>query len=324
MWEADDPAGDRRMDRCLAVVAPAGRDRDLSAWTWSSGGPEMPPLASYLLEAAVLRHHLREGRLHVRSGSGRAQAEELISRVTTTMGDVRDSGRIPDPRELDTISVPLLRLQAEELGLLRRAAELRGRRHSVAIATRNMAAYTGDGQAAGLFADDRDLARWLDRELDNEAVRLDLTRQQAVAAAALTDQLVQRGLQQRQERVALVVTAVLGAVLMALAAIQSLQFTFPIADPLKPAAVATLTTGALLLPAVSLPYPARSRRWLLAVVVSAGALFGASCGWLVAAAVARATGAPVHSAGTALVVLSGVLLGAGATVLRMKPTHRSS
>ncbi|MFC6090998.1 CATRA conflict system CASPASE/TPR repeat-associated protein [Saccharothrix lopnurensis] len=55
LWEPE--AGPAEV-RDVVVLADVHEDAELTAWTWSRGKPEMPRLARYLLQAAVLRHHI--------------------------------------------------------------------------------------------------------------------------------------------------------------------------------------------------------------------------------------------------------------------------
>lgn len=56
MWEVG--ADDDRQRRLL-ILAPPGGEPDLSAWSWSRGDAHLPPLARWLLHAALIRYHER-------------------------------------------------------------------------------------------------------------------------------------------------------------------------------------------------------------------------------------------------------------------------
>lgn len=60
--------------------------------------------------------------------------------------DIAATGRDPDVDALLDASVPLVALQARELGLVDRTSRLRELRIAAAIAATNMAAYAGDDQ----------------------------------------------------------------------------------------------------------------------------------------------------------------------------------
>ena len=62
------------------------------------------------------------------------------------------------------------------------------------------------------------------------------------------DQLVSRGMQDRRERFDLALTGVIGAILMVLAAMQSLKLEFTLRKPLLGAVVSGLGAAALLVP----------------------------------------------------------------------------
>ncbi len=66
------------------------------------------------------------------------------------------------------------------------------------------------------------LAGWRSESLDDDATYLEAAQERTRQVGVLTDQLVQRGQQRRQERFNLGLTGVIGAILRSLAAIQSL------------------------------------------------------------------------------------------------------
>ena len=121
-------------------------------------------------------------------------------------------------------------------------------RRTVEIAARNMAAYAGPEEPTGLVADDAALASWTVRQLDNDATYLEAALDRARSVATLFDQLVRRGMQDRRERFNLGLTGIVGAVLMALAAMQSLKLEFTLPKPLLGGVVCGLAAVALLVP----------------------------------------------------------------------------
>ena len=166
VWEAGDgetgePAWEGRTDRRIAVLAPADRDAQLSAWTWSRGR-RLTPFARYLLHAAKVRFALR-----VRATSPSRALRQEADRLARQLEPVLAAGRGTD---VDVARTD--RLRALESRLDRVRAWLTDLRTAVRIAARNMDEHAGAEQAAGLFADDRDLADWLDRQLGNDLAHL--------------------------------------------------------------------------------------------------------------------------------------------------------
>ncbi|MDT0353623.1 CATRA conflict system CASPASE/TPR repeat-associated protein [Pseudonocardia charpentierae] len=320
VWEVPDPAQtawDTRAARRLIVVAPADGDDQLSAWTWSRGTPELTPLASYLLHAAKLRYELR-----VRAA---AMVRDLRVSVDAEIGpllrltDEVATGRDPDVRALSAASARLVKLQAGDLGLANRSSRLREMRRTVEIAARNMAAYRGPEQPTGLIDDDAGLADWAARQLDNDVTYLEAALDRTRSVVALADQLVQRGLQDRRERFNLGLTGVVGAVLMVLAAMQSLKLEFTLPKPLLAGVVSGLGALALLVPALLVRLAAPDRRSSRAFVSVAVALLAGTLPWIVLSVRANAAGTAVA---TVPIVGWGVVVAAvaaGVTWLVLRP-----
>ena len=168
VWEAGDgeagePAWEGRPDRCIAVLAPADHDPQLSAWTWSRGTARLTPFARYLLHAAKVRFELRV-RTTSPSRALRQEVRSLVRQLTATVG----AGRADDA---DVARVD--RLRALEMRLHDVRGWLTDLRTAVRIAARNMRDHAGGDQSEGLFADDRALADWLDRQLGNDLAHLE-------------------------------------------------------------------------------------------------------------------------------------------------------
>jgi hypothetical protein len=325
VWEASDqPASpttwEGRAHRRIVVIAPADRDAELSAWTWSRGDPEMTPFARYLLHAAKARYELRVRESgHQGFRQLREKTDEAVGTLLRIIVDAAQSGRDPDRSALTTASVRLVGLQAGELGLVDRATRLREMRRTVQIAAANLASYARHDQSSSLFADDKALVSWLDRQLDHDATYLEAARDRTRDVVALTDHLVQRGLQRRQERFALGLTGVVGAILMVLAAIQSLQYQVPIPKPVQPAVVSGLGAFALLVSLVILRVAVPQRKWTWLAACAGGALLGATVAWIVVASLAAAHGA-VAASGVSLAwgglgAVAGFVLSVGVTIL---------
>ncbi|TCK22267.1 CATRA conflict system CASPASE/TPR repeat-associated protein [Pseudonocardia endophytica] len=289
VWEAP-PAGppphdpDGRTHRRLVVVAAHDRDPQLSAWTWTRG-PYPTPLGRYLLQAATLRHEYRlRGRRD--GGTSLDEADRRCERVLALV-------RGPITADVDPALTALTELTSTGPELVTRATRLREGARNVTIARRNMVLHLGPA-VAGPFDDDRRLAEWLERQLDNDLTYVDTALERLRSVAGLGERFVERGLQRaqerlqrrrelqqrRQERFNLTLTGLVGAILMALAAIQAFGYTPPLPPAAVPAMIALLGAFALLMSMIVVRISTTSRAVGWALIVAAG-LVGATAGWLV-------------------------------------------
>jgi len=185
VWEAVDAAleqsaRDGRAERRVVVVAPADRDLQLSAWTWSCGDSALTPFARYLLHAAKVRYELR-----VRAANQGTALRRSTAAAIAQLEPLIGSGRSVGAGEATAATARLAALRAAEVRLTHLTTWLRELRVTVQIAADNMAAHTRGDQAGGLFAEDKDVAGWLDRQLGRDLVYLDgpLERARSVIAA---------------------------------------------------------------------------------------------------------------------------------------------
>lgn len=277
VWEAVDH-DDARQERRLVVL---GQDNaELSAWTWLSGGRQLPPLARYLLHAAKLRYQLRVWRAAGGHGQLRHEADATIDRL---LAAVSPSGRNPGQAELVEATRALVTLQARELGLVDRSTRLREMARTVEITAANLAAH------GGLFTEDRELAEWFRDQLDDDATYLEAALKRTEQIGALVDRLVERHRQRRQDSVNLGLTGVVGAILMGLAAIQSLQYSVPLPIAVKPAVVTALGVTALWFSLLVVRVVVPERRWPAVLARVGFGLLVAAVTWVVVAAVAGPT-----------------------------------
>jgi hypothetical protein len=324
VWEADPPGEpadrDTRAERRIVVVAAADRDDQLSAWTWTRGTPELTPFALYLLHAAKVRFELR-----VRAaGAGRELREpvdEAIAPLLRLTEKVANSRRGPDVSELTTASAKLAELQAGELGLVDTASRLREMHRTVEIAGRTMAAHAGPEKPTGLFADDADLVGWATRQLDDDATYLEATSERARTVATLAEHLVSQGLQDRHERFNLGLTGVIGAILMVLAAMQSLKLEFTLPKPLLGGVVSGLGALTLLVPLLLLRLAVPGRRWSAALVCAGVGLLVGTFPWVALTAAANVTGTAAPAAVVVGWSVAAGLVGAGLTGLFFRTRH---
>jgi hypothetical protein len=303
VWDAaapDDVGAERRM------VVLGAQDTELSAWTWISTGRQLPPLAKYLLHAAKLRYQARIWRAADSFRQVRHEADATIKRLLVAVSPA--NRKDPGQAELVNASRELVSLQARELGLVDRSTRLREMSRTVEIAGANLAAY------GGLFAEDRELAEWFRDQLDDDATYLEAALRRTEQIGALIDQLVQRNRQRRQDSVNLGLTGAIGAILMSLAAIQSLQYTVPLPAAVKPAVISTLGLLALWVSLLVVRIVVPERRWSSVLVHTGFGLLTAALAWVVAAVVAGPTGWTWLYCGVASMV--GLFAALGFTRLR--------
>jgi hypothetical protein len=232
-----------------------------------------------------MRHQLRLWTADRTGSDLRSATDRAIAPLLDLANNTAGTGKDPDPATLLEASVPLVMLQARESGLVDRACRLRELSRTVDSTARTMAAYAQDDLAGGLFADDKAVADWFVRQLDHEAGMLDSVADRARSVAGLGDQLMRRVVVGRQERFNLALSGVVGAVLMALAVIQSFQYDVPIDNSVKAPATALLGAFALLATMIVLRTAGPRRRGSAVAVGAASAVFGASVGWLAVAVV---------------------------------------
>ncbi|MGH3937835.1 MAG: CATRA conflict system CASPASE/TPR repeat-associated protein [Pseudonocardiaceae bacterium] len=285
VWEASAPL-DSRAERRIVVVAGADCDCELSAWAWIDADRALPVFGKYLLHAAKLRYQLRVWEADQGFRQLRQEADTTIRKLLSIVAPVSPQRREPRQAQLVEASKALVSLQARELGLVDRSTRLREMRRSVEIAAANLLALSGDARLGGLFADDRALATWFGQQLDDDATYLEAALHRSKQVNAWTDQLVQRSQQRRQESVNLGLTGVIGAILMSLAAIQSLQYTVPLPALAKPAVVTALGALALFASLVVLRIVVPDRRWSLMLAQAGFGGITATLTWVGVSAIA--------------------------------------
>jgi hypothetical protein len=310
-------AGDRRMLAMSETRDEPAMDR----WTWFSEGLVLPPLTRYLLHAAKLRHQravLAESLPHLRNA--RRRTEDGCGMLAMLL-------RTDDPpvQEVLTATETLGLVRTERGGLIAAWADANDMAQTVRAARTNMVSALGPAlrcQPTGPIEVDREIADWMADQLATELTYLDSAQRKADELGRLAAAVIDRRQRQRQEALALLQTSVLGALLMALAAIQSFEYKVPLPGSMMAPLIALLATAALVLPAAALHWPDRSSphrpaRWRY--VTTAGGL-GATIGWLAVSTAWRAAAGgpapPIWSAAGAAVafVVAGmataVLLGA--------------
>lgn len=318
VWESG--AGeDGRAGRTLVVAAPIGTDATLSAWLFTPGAGARAPLTRYLVDAAKVHALARVWRDERRTIDLLARAENGIDRLLDVLGPAATGEELRAAREKVVIT------QAESAGTVDTLAWVRRAGQTATAAAANLTATRRahlDGDApAGPFADDLALAESLRAHLDDDLIHLTITRDRAqqltdLAGSVLASRLEERqeASRRRMERFGLLQAALIGAVLMGLTAIQSLQYAVPIPNSAKPALVASLGALALYLAAISIWLALPVGAWLADAAL---ALVSGSVLWLAAAWISRqAFDTVLPGRFTALAFGVGVAVAATTAIIR--------
>jgi hypothetical protein len=181
LWELT-ARPDTRLERHFVVLAPSDRDPVLSAFTWSRGDPELPPLGRHLMHAAKARHQLRvwfDGEGEVEALRDRLDVD-LTHRALAPAEDHADATRrTRNDLARAALTVTLLRDMRMTVRII---ADNMGR----ALAE-NLTAQIPAGPAANdPIADDHAAARWLTEMLDDAIASLESARQALLDLAVLS------------------------------------------------------------------------------------------------------------------------------------------
>ncbi|MFE2609772.1 CATRA conflict system CASPASE/TPR repeat-associated protein [Streptomyces mirabilis] len=312
VWDVS-AAGDDATERRLLITCPVGHAEEPNAVSWIGAGPDLPlsPIARYLLHSAKVRYQLRvwrtgrEALLALRDAADAAVADLLAA--TRLVASAR---RAADIAAATATARTVDALQMRELGLIDGLTRLREMRRTVEIASTNMtgAGFGSDG-TGGLFAEDHALTQWFLNQLDDDALYVDNALQRAERIGTLADQLVERGQRRRQESVNLGLTGVVGAIVMALSAIQAFQYTVDVPQAAKPALIALLGSFALLSSMIVANVVTSRRRWTVATSHVAVGVVGASLAWLLAVVAAgRHAGPDINALCAGAGMLAGLAL----------------
>jgi hypothetical protein len=307
LWEWQDNAGGRVF---AALSTRAGSD-DLSRWLWWQGDRELPPFARYLLNASKLGYEVRVYDGYHRAISERVHAMDID---LAELMRLQEQGRPGSPSSMQRVQAAqekLAEAQVEAAELAIDLTRLRSLKRTVSIARHNLgltAPQPAPGQlvtAAQMFERDQALAAWLDAQVDQDVGYAEAVVERAREAQNLTLLRLQQALTQlsrAQNRVALLQTSLLAALLATFALVNTIHVTIPnIDEALKIPIVAAFVSFQLALPALAAHWYEKYGH----VDHLASMLFGATSGWLVASLVA---GTPT----SLLAVLVGVAIGLAA------------
>jgi hypothetical protein len=285
---------------------------------------------------SVHRHHREDRQL---SGNVPCPRQQPRSGGSPDLLEILTRPSGPTLTELSGDEQSVAQAQARRARLLVVASQLKQMRHAVEIAGSNMyAAGTADG---GLFDDDRRLYDWFTAQLADDASLSQATGERAREVDTLADAAVRRRLlalqereresrelaheqerrttedaQRRRDRINFAQAAVVGAVLLALAAIQSFDYKKVVPEPGRPAVIAMLTALAVWLSVLTLLLTGPRRplvRWLNALTF--GLLTGTTA-WVLASWIADARSHQLASSAVTAVIslVTGALGTAGAAI----------
>ncbi|MFI8931585.1 CATRA conflict system CASPASE/TPR repeat-associated protein [Streptomyces sp. NPDC053474] len=294
LWEAPG-TGAPPGRRCLVALAPVARERDLDAFAWHARD-RPAPLTRYALHAAKLRYERsvlersRHAELRDRAGAAVRQTWEVTGRLL--------GGDRPALREVLDARAVLIGLRTDGQGLIVVAAGLRMMRRTVEIARDNLAAAAaGEFEPppdaplppASPFAGDRLLAERLRQDIDDELEYVQATIESSAEVSREALAATEVHLADHRQRLTLLQTSFLGALLMGLAAIQAFGYHVPVPGPVQAPVIALLAALALTLPVTVLAWSrgaVRTDTFAVLHHVLLGAV-GAAVGWAAATLVAE-------------------------------------
>ncbi|MFI6019298.1 CATRA conflict system CASPASE/TPR repeat-associated protein [Streptomyces sp. NPDC051287] len=311
LWELPaGPGAGPRHRRLLALAAHAD-DAELSHWAWQGDVPGAAPATRYLLHAARARHQrdLLRGQLSRLNALSNGSAERRRA-VSALLSPRRQLGADSAAR-LPRLDEALASLGASQGAMTEAAFRLRQLDVGLEACEENL---TRDATHVGALLDQelREL-RWAQAQSRTLSRSYGIAGEQLAETARQGEAAADRLHQARRDRLTLMQTSVLGALLMALTAVQSLGYALRLPGPVQPALITFLACFALVLPALALP---RSEAALLGSFggradAVAFAAAGASTGWLISATAPAVTHHAPRTALTWLAVALGLAVGVG-------------
>ncbi|GAA3963027.1 CATRA conflict system CASPASE/TPR repeat-associated protein [Actinoplanes auranticolor] len=289
------------------LLAVAKEEPTLDEWLWTSPGSGLPSFTRYLLQAARLRNLsvvLRTLRPGFRETVRRV--EEQCRAVETVIGD-----RGVPLEQILAAERGLVRLNIDQGGLVEQLTTLRSMIRSVEAIQHNLETVGATGRVGA--ADSR-IGRWALEQLRTEDAYLSAAQVKAAEQGRLATAVVTTRLADRKANLTLLQTTIIGAVLMTLATIQSLEYEVPLPGRLQPPTIFLLTGLALVLPSAVLRWPrgaAYDATWAR-IDVGFAAVIGAGAGWFCTSLVSWATDAfRFHWQGSVALTVGFAAVGAG-------------
>ena len=254
VWQNPELGG-QRTRRTLYVVASEQAEGDLDDWAWARDGHfGLMPLARYMLQTWRIEHQRRL--LHT-SPPIEKLVRDSDEQAEALLGEI-----IPDPARPALGLASLLR--AQELldrtrlgpqGLAWTTTRLAQLARTVKAAADNAQLYSPRcrhrGPGESFVQADRSDAELVIRQVESSLVHLEAAGTRAVAARELAGAGVENALRERRDRITIIQGSFIGAVLMALTAIQAFAYRVPLAPVLVVPTIVLAATVALALPIVA-------------------------------------------------------------------------
>lgn len=306
LWDVD--RSDR--SRVLVIAAPPPAESTVDAWAWTVDGSQgLTPLPRYLLNVFRAYHQQNLYEALRPLSDVITETDSAVTALARHLPTADDPGT--PATELLAADRGLQQVRLGTTGLLWRLTKIQEMAtgvHGIRVNTRvNRPEATVSG---GMFDRDDKALTWFADQLDREATYLDTLVRRTEAVHATATAVIGTATTRRHERLTLLQTSFLGALLMALAAIQSLQYTTTIAPALKAPVIAVLASAAFGLPLLL-------ARWTGLVPrhepycwpdLGAAAVFGGTLGWLGSAILWHTTSQTLApSPATTLAILAGAL-----------------
>ncbi|GAB3472510.1 CATRA conflict system CASPASE/TPR repeat-associated protein [Actinophytocola sediminis] len=303
LWNLDE--SDRA--RVLVLAAEESAESAVDEWAWAVDGRQgLTPLTRYCL--TVFRaDHQRQLYESLRPLS------ELVTETDTAVTALAAHLVTADQPATELIAADqrLQRVRLGATGVLWRLSKVREMATGVHALRVNLRRHRPESTVPGAMFDHDDTAlTWLADQLDREASYLDGLVQRTEAVHATATAVIGAETARRRDRLTLLQTSFIGALLMALAAIQSFQYTTTITAPLKAPVICALAAAACCLPLLVARWSrlvprTEPYRWS---ELAAAALFGGALGWLGSGLLWQATAATIAPPlATTLAVLAGAL-----------------
>ncbi|MFE1896718.1 CATRA conflict system CASPASE/TPR repeat-associated protein [Streptomyces yangpuensis] len=313
VWELPVPSGRPAEHRRLLTVSAEEDADELSRWSWQGTRAGAPPATVHLLVAARIRHQCAELRAE---GTALWELADRVGRAAEEVGatGIAATGDAPGARLLDLEgSLGALEAVREEAA----AATRRLHRRELDLSGAEETLHLLGEENSGLVAPELRLVRWARAQIRTVAESLALADRRAEDVARRGSAAADRLVRARRDRLTLSQTSVLGSLLLALAAIQSLGYKVPLPKPVQPGLIAFLASLALVLPWLAQP----RQEALLLRSFGRGfdlllfAVSGACAGWLLASSAAWWLDRPLPTQVIAA-VLSAITAAVRATAFR--------
>jgi hypothetical protein len=275
--------------RVVALVAPAETEAWLNDWLWWSGRQDLAPFARYLVDSSKLRYEARvyPARRRDLERSMDEVDRPLSALLRTEAGDAQSRARLED---LLRAQADLYRAQHQSFGLTHATSRLKELQRTIAIARRNLTLASPsphpDWEEApdSLFARDLQFADLLSEQIDNDLGYANAVTERANGAQQLTSMRLEQSADRHaraQERISLLQTTVLGALLVAVGGIGTLSISFGVHNYLKLPLLTALMALLVAIPPLAMDW---NIRYGLFDHLAAAALTGTAA-WLAAAAI---------------------------------------